>query len=231
VDPTGLSWSSFTKGFLSWAVPALAVVLVAGLVVASLPAVIATSVVATVAAGFVLGWGVYLAGEAFYEMVSRQEAWTGRPLNQDEVDERLGELLAAVFLAWAAPRAFRGSRSGTGACKSYFRPRGAPKRGGPYGHLEDHPSVNSGKDFTQSQKAKILAENEANNGGILRDDRTGEVLVRPRQSQKGVTPPSNEANVDHAYPKSEGGPNSFSNADVRSRANNLKKSNKLPGDE
>jgi len=96
----------------------------------------------------------------------------------------------------------------------------------PYAHLEDHPSVGPGKDFTQTQKAKILDANQQQNGGVLRDDRTGEQLVKPQKSQKGVTPPVNEAHVDHVYPKSKGGSNSFGNAEVRSRANNLAKSNK-----
>ena len=81
--------------------------------------------------------------------------------------------------------------------------------------------------LSSSQKQKILEANEANNGGILRNDRTGEPLVRGQQSKKGVTPPSNEAHVDHVYPKSEGGPNTYCNAEVRSRENNLRKSNQI----
>ena len=100
-------------------------------------------------------------------------------------------------------------------------------RGGPYGHLKDHPSVNSSKPFTQSQKKKILAENETRNGGQLLDDVTGEPLVRPQQHKHGVTPPDNEAHIDHVYPCSEGGPNTFSNAEVRARIHNLKKGNKI----
>jgi RHS repeat-associated protein len=100
-------------------------------------------------------------------------------------------------------------------------------RGGPYGHLGDHPSVNSGKPFTQSQKQKILAENEARNGGELLDDLTGEALVRPQQHTRGVRPPDNEAQVDHVYPRCEGGPNTFSNAEVRARIENIKKGSKI----
>ena len=83
------------------------------------------------------------------------------------------------------------------------------------------------KDFTQTQKKNILSENEARNNGVILDDRTGEVLVRPEQSQKGVTPPPNEAQIDHVYPKSQGGPNSYANAEVRSRANNIDKSDSV----
>lgn len=101
-------------------------------------------------------------------------------------------------------------------------------RGGRYGHLEDGPTVGSGKVFTATQKAKILAENEKANGGVLRDDVTGETGVRPQQSQKGVTPPENEVQVDHYYPRAEGGPNSYSNAEVRLRKHNIKKSDEIP---
>jgi hypothetical protein len=104
---------------------------------------------------------------------------------------------------------------------------GAEERGGPYGHLEDPASAGPGKNFTRVQKQKILSENESRNGGVLRDDRSGENLVRPKQSQKGVTPPANEAHVDHVYPRSKDGPNTYSNAEVRSRANNIGKSNKI----
>lgn len=104
-------------------------------------------------------------------------------------------------------------------------------RGGPYGHLDDGPTVNSGKDFTAAQKRRILEENRAKNGGVGRDDVTGEAGVPSQQSKKGVTPPENELQVDHNYPKSEGGPNSFSNAEVRLRKHNIAKSNKLPGEE
>jgi hypothetical protein len=95
---------------------------------------------------------------------------------------------------------------------------------GPYSHLPDHPSVGPGKNFTQSQKKKFLAENEKANGGTLKDDVTGEDLVRPQQHQKGVRPPDNEAHIDHVDPRSKGGANSSGNAHVRSRKNNLEKS-------
>ena len=95
---------------------------------------------------------------------------------------------------------------------------------GPYSHLPDHSSVGPGKNFTQSQKKKFLAENERANNGSLKDDVTGEVLVRPQKHTKGVRPPDNEAHIDHVDPKSKGGANSSSNAQVRSRKNNLEKS-------
>lgn len=105
---------------------------------------------------------------------------------------------------------------------------GKPFRGGRYGHLDDPINAGPGKPFTRSQKADILRENEIRNGGVLRDDVTGEALVRSRQSKKGVTPPANEAQIDHFYPRSEGGPNVGSNAHVRSRKGNCEKGNTIP---
>ncbi len=103
----------------------------------------------------------------------------------------------------------------------------SPIRGGRYGHLEDPASANSGKGFTATQRKAILAENQRQNGGELRDDRTGETLVPPQRREQGVTLPPNEAQIDHVYPKSKGGPNTYSNAEVRARHNNQRKGNKI----
>jgi RHS repeat-associated protein len=96
--------------------------------------------------------------------------------------------------------------------------------GGPYSNLEDHPSVGPGKDFTQAQKRNILNANRAQNGGNLQSDESGTPAVAPQQSKKGITPPSNEAHVDHIEPKSKGGSNSYKNAQVLTREENMKKS-------
>ncbi len=95
-------------------------------------------------------------------------------------------------------------------------------RGGAY-DFPDHPSVGDGKKLTQSQKDKVRDENKAQNGGQLKSDISGTDLVPPKQHEKGVTPPSNEAHVDHIKPRSQGGSNSFSNAQVISRQENLQK--------
>jgi hypothetical protein len=59
------------------------------------------------------------------------------------------------------------------------------------------------------------------------DDVTGQPLVRPQQHTLGKRPPDNEAQIDHVYPRSEGGPNTYSNADVRARIDNIKKGRKI----
>jgi len=101
----------------------------------------------------------------------------------------------------------------------------------PYSHLKDAPNVGKGKDYTASQKKKIYEENRKINNGILRDDTTGEELVMPKKSKKGVKPPRNEAQIDHIDAKipknssSTPGSNSYKNAQVLSRKNNRTKSN------
>lgn len=100
--------------------------------------------------------------------------------------------------------------------------KGVPK-GGAYSGIPDHPSVGPEKPFTQAQKRKILAENRANNDGVIRSDQSGAQAVQPQQHTRGVTPPGNEAHVDHIKPRSKGGSNSSSNAQVLTREENLRK--------
>ena len=102
--------------------------------------------------------------------------------------------------------------------------KGAGK--GPYSHLDDPASVGTGKDFTAAQKKNIIEENMKKNGGVVKSDLSGQELVKPSKSQKGVTPPENEWQIDHINAKDNGGSNSYSNAQVLSRKENRLKSNK-----
>ena len=107
-------------------------------------------------------------------------------------------------------------------------------KGGLYSNLKDHPSVGAGKAFTKAQKINILNQNKAANGGVLKSDMDGTELVAPQQSRAGVTPPENEAAVDHISPRNPADPsaprgtNSYSNAQVLSRRQNQIKSNTPP---
>jgi len=64
------------------------------------------------------------------------------------------------------------------------------------------------------------------NNGVVTSDKSGTELVKPRKSTKGVTPNTNEWQIDHVDPKSKGGSNSYGNAQVLSRTENREKSNK-----
>ncbi len=80
------------------------------------------------------------------------------------------------------------------------------------------------KPFSSGQKADILRQNRERNGGVLRSDYSGRILEEPRRYTKGCTPSPYEAQIDHIRPRSGGGWNSASNAQVLSREENLSKS-------
>lgn len=95
-----------------------------------------------------------------------------------------------------------------------------------YSHLKDHKSVGPGKPFTQAQKKNILNENMKRNGGVIRSDKSGKILDTPTQSKKGVKANMNQAEIDHVKAKSKDGSNSYKNAQVLSKEENLDKLNK-----
>ena len=49
----------------------------------------------------------------------------------------------------------------------------------------------------------------------------------PVQSRKGERANMNQAEIDHITPKSKGGSNSYSNAQVLSKEENLRKGNRI----
>lgn len=98
-----------------------------------------------------------------------------------------------------------------------------------YGNLDaEHPRMeHTNSDYDTARKKAIYEENMKRNGGELRSDQTGKKLEVPKRSERGVSPSSNEAQIDHIYPKSKGGLNSFDNAQVIEREANRHKSDLL----
>lgn len=98
------------------------------------------------------------------------------------------------------------------------------RRPGPYSGLSDPLNVVPFSDFTSSQKQLILSLNRSNHSGqLISDCNPAEVLHdnAPNDPLK--------ANIDHIYPRSKGGSNSYSNAQVLSRRDNLRKSDTMEG--
>jgi RHS repeat-associated protein len=83
--------------------------------------------------------------------------------------------------------------------------------------------IEAGRPFSRTQRKDMLNANRARNGGKLRSDKSGRELVPAKQSRAGERHDSNEAHVDHIQPRSKGGSNDPSNAQVLSREENLKK--------
>jgi hypothetical protein len=139
-------------------------------------------------------------------------------------------------MMFGAAGAATGFRAGAAAGRRLDRPTAPTTSPGThkpvdYSVLPDHPSVGQGKEFTRAQKKAMRELNRQKNEGKLLSDESGIELVEPQQHKKGVTPPRNEAHVDHINPKSPSDPtrtpgsNSSSNANILSGEENIKKSN------
>ncbi len=112
--------------------------------------------------------------------------------------------------------------------------------GSVYGQLPDSRSVGAGKDFTSTQRANIYQANRQIHGGTLRSDLDGAALHVDRHGtrlpnlpdRRGQTPSPLQPAVDHVQPRNPLDPlqprgrNSYSNAEVLSRAQNGAKANR-----
>ncbi|WP_250625242.1 RHS repeat-associated core domain-containing protein [Pinirhizobacter soli] len=82
----------------------------------------------------------------------------------------------------------------------------------------------AGKVFTRAGKAEVKAANMAKNEGKLICEHCKTETVPAKKSEKGVTPPKNEAHVDHIEAMSKGGEGSPSNGQILCGECNIKKS-------
>ncbi|MFY0521776.1 HNH endonuclease [Archangium gephyra] len=81
--------------------------------------------------------------------------------------------------------------------------------------------------FTPKGKKDVKDENAQKHDGDKRCESCGVTTVDAQKSQKGVTPPSHEAQVDHVIPRAKGGDGAPSNGPVLCRECNNEKSDKL----
>jgi hypothetical protein len=98
-----------------------------------------------------------------------------------------------------------------------------------YTVFPDPPNVGPFKDFSAEQKRNILRTNLVNNGGNLVSDRGSAKLGLnlPVQRIAGVPIDPNEAQIDHDFPRSKGGWNSYANAQVLSFTQNVVKADRI----
>ena len=94
-----------------------------------------------------------------------------------------------------------------------------------YNHLvDDESSVGPYRDFTANQKANIIQANIAHYGTLTSDTDNSLKLIVASRRARGKEVNVLEVNIDHVFPRSYGGWNSYRNAAVLSFAQNLLKS-------
>ena len=116
-----------------------------------------------------------------------------------------------------------GTIKGTHASRELAKVSSASSK---YSDVASPKNAGAGKRFTQRQKREILEANMEATGGVLKSDGDGRLLSFPSKNVKGQKVDMNQAEVDHINPRSAGGSNHTSNAQVLSKEENLKKSNK-----
>jgi hypothetical protein len=79
----------------------------------------------------------------------------------------------------------------------------------------------AGKDFTKAGKDAVKDLNAAENGGKMKCTTCGADVESGVKHETGVTPPDNEAHVDHIKKKREGGSGTPKNGRVRCRKCNI----------
>lgn len=94
-----------------------------------------------------------------------------------------------------------------------------------YSSIPDPKNLSASTKPTPRQVSEMKRLNREHNGGALRSDMDGTVLVDSKKSIKGVTPPSNEAQIDHIIPVDKGGTRTSSNLQILSRQQNRDKWN------
>ncbi|MEU3093856.1 HNH endonuclease signature motif containing protein [Streptomyces sp. NPDC006967] len=85
------------------------------------------------------------------------------------------------------------------------------------------PGSRPSKPFTPAGKGKVVDANEKKYG-VPTCEICGKRVTKPQKSQRGVTPPEDEWQIDHIQPKSRGGSGDPSNGQVLCRVCNREES-------
>lgn len=86
----------------------------------------------------------------------------------------------------------------------------------------------AGKGFTKKGMQQVIDANKAANNGQTVCANCGTQTVPGKKSQRGVSPPRNETQIDHIILKSKGGDGSPSNGQLLCRTCNRSKSDTWP---
>jgi RHS repeat-associated protein len=95
-----------------------------------------------------------------------------------------------------------------------------------YSKIPDPKNVNASTKPTPRQVREMKKANRAWNGGVLRSDMSGKPMIDSSKSTSDVTPPPNEAQVDHKVAVDNGGTRTQSNLELITRQENRAKWNK-----
>lgn len=85
------------------------------------------------------------------------------------------------------------------------------------------PGGRPGLNFTPAEKKAVWEENAEKHGGVNICENCGIEVTKPEKSQRGVTPPATDGQVDHIEAKSKGGSGDRSNGQILCRPCNREK--------
>lgn len=83
--------------------------------------------------------------------------------------------------------------------------------------------IPKGSAFSPAMKKVLIKINKKRNNGEIKCVKCQKVLVLAKQHKRGVTPPNNEAHVDHIVRRVHGGNGTSDNGQVLCRKCNLNK--------